>query len=82
MAYLRSSYLAAAGPDSGGIQGGSAWDKVLQDPQHVPSVMGIHGRPQNCKNPGGMGQWFCDGNANVDTCDNCGSPPESNPEGF
>lgn len=43
MVYGRSSYLAAAMPNSGGIIG----SPELQDPAHVPAVITTHGGPQD-----------------------------------
>ena len=42
LVYGRSSYMAAANPNSGG-QGGYPYNLVLQDPTHVPAVMTMHG---------------------------------------
>ena len=42
MAYLRSSYVAATLPNSGG-QGGYPQNMVLEDPTHVPAAMTMHG---------------------------------------
>jgi hypothetical protein len=42
MGYLRSSYVAAVLPNSGG-QGGYPMNMVLQDPTHVPAAMTMHG---------------------------------------
>jgi predicted esterase len=39
MAELRSSYIAAAVPNSGGV----VFPNPLQDPKHVPAVMTMHG---------------------------------------
>src|SRR6185312_12739884 len=41
-AYGRSSYIAAAMPNSGG-QGGYPMNMILQDPTHVPAAMTMHG---------------------------------------
>ena len=41
MVYARSSYLAAAMPNSGG----TAFPYQLQDPAHVPAFIGAHGAP-------------------------------------
>lgn len=43
MATLRSSYLAAAAPNSGGI----VIPLTLQDPSHVPALMTMHGGSQD-----------------------------------
>jgi hypothetical protein len=40
MVYLRSAYLAAAMPNSGGI----VFNYSLQDPSHVPSLITAHGK--------------------------------------
>jgi predicted esterase len=41
MSLERSSYVAAAAPSSGGLATGAAFR--LQDPEHVPAVMTMHG---------------------------------------
>ncbi len=42
IAYGRSSYVAAANPNSGG-QGGYPMNMILQDPTHVPAALTMHG---------------------------------------
>jgi hypothetical protein len=42
LVYGRSSYMAAANPNSGG-QGGYPMNLVYQDPTHIPAVMTMHG---------------------------------------
>ena len=41
MAVKRSSYVAAAAPNSGGLV--STFGVSLEDPSHVPAVMNLHG---------------------------------------
>jgi hypothetical protein len=41
MVYMRSSYLAAAMPNSGGM----ALPPPFEDPSHIPAVMATHGAP-------------------------------------
>jgi hypothetical protein len=43
MATLRSSYLAAAAPNSGGV----VLPLKFDDPSHTPAIMTMHGGPQD-----------------------------------
>jgi hypothetical protein len=82
MVYGRSSYLAAAMPNSGGVIGRPA----LQDPAHVPAVITAHGGPQDfviisfANSSATLDQDIRDKGGFVVNCDHggehCQSPPE------
>jgi hypothetical protein len=82
MVYGRSSYLAAAMPNSGGIIG----SPEIEDPAHVPAVITTHGGPQDvviisfASSSARLGQDIAAQGGFVVNCnhsgDHCMSPPE------